>query len=190
MRPKQLRQLQRFFQSIVRKLRWLVPGIGIKRWVVVILAGTTMLGVGFAFLLLDLYRTAPQTWWLPVIKIVSLQFIPDRTIRALIFGTIGVAITVIGIIGLNRALLRPFMRPGKNIIDTVAEFRRRDKGPRIVVIGGGTGLSSVLRGLKEYSRNITAVVTVADDGGSSGEIRKNIGILPPGDIRNCLAALS
>jgi uncharacterized cofD-like protein len=190
MRPKQLRQFQRFFQSIVRKLRWLVPGIGIKRWVVVILAGTTMLGVGFAFLLLDLYRTAPETWWLPVVKFVSLQFILDRTIRALIFGSIGVAITVVGIIGLNRALLRPFMRPGKNIIDTVAEFRRRDKGPRIVVIGGGTGLSSVLRGLKAYSRNITAVVTVADDGGSSGEIRKNIGILPPGDIRNCLAALS
>jgi len=190
MRPKQLRQLQRFFQSIARKLRWLVPGIGIKRWVVVILAGTTLLGVGFAFMLLDLYRTAPQTWWLPVIKIVSLQFIANRIFRALIFGAIGVALTVFGIIGLNRALLRPFMRPGKDIIDTVAQFRRRDKGPRIVVIGGGTGLSAILRGLKEYSHNITAVVTVADDGGSSGEIRKNIGILPPGDIRNCLAALS
>ena len=190
MRPIKLRKFQRFFQSIVLKLRWLVPGIGIKRWVLVILLGTTMLGIGFAFLLLDIYRTAPATWWLPVIKVVSLQFITNRLIRALIFGGIGVGLTIFGIIKLNRALLRPFMRPGKNIIDAVAEYHRRDKGPRIVVIGGGTGLSAILRGLKEYSHNITAVVTVADDGGSSGQIRQKIGILPPGDIRNCLAALS
>ncbi len=190
MRQKQLRKFQRFFQSILVKLRWLVPGIGIKRWVLVILMGTTMLGIGFAFLLLDMYRSAPDTWVLPIIKLVSLQFITNRIIRALIFGGTGIALTVLGIIGLNRALLRPFMRPGKNIIDKVAEFRRRDKGPRIVVIGGGTGLSAILRGLKEYSHNITAVVTVADDGGSSGEIRRTIGILPPGDMRNCLAALS
>jgi len=190
MRPKQLRKFQRALQSILLKLRWLIPGIGVKRWVLVILIGTTMLGVGFVFLLLDVYRTAPETWWLPLIKIVSLQFIANRLLRAMIYGVAGVAITVVGIIGLNRALLRPFLRPGKNVIDAVAEYRRRDKGPRIVVIGGGTGLSSILRGLKEYSRNITAVVTVADDGGSSGLIRKNLGILPPGDIRNCLAALS
>jgi uncharacterized cofD-like protein len=190
MRPKQLRKFQRFFQSVIVKLRWLIPGIGIKRWVLVILAGTTLLGIGFAFMLLDVYRTAPNTWWLPVIKAVSLQFISLRIVRAILFAAIGITLTILGIIGLNRALLRPFMRPGKNIIDTVAEYRRRDKGPRIVVIGGGTGLSAILRGLKEYSHNITAVVTVADDGGSSGEIRRTIGILPPGDIRNCLAALS
>jgi len=99
-------------------------------------------------------------------------------------------LVILGIMGLNRALLRPFIRPGKDIIDTVADYSRKEKGPRIVVIGGGTGLASVLRGLKAYSMNITAVVTVADDGGSSGEIRKTVGILPPGDIRNCLAALS
>lgn len=190
MRPKKLRKFQRFIQSILLKLRWLVPGIGVKRWVLVILIGTTMLGVGFVFLLLDVYRTAPETWYLPFIKAISLQFISNRLLRALAYGLTGVAITIVGIVGLNRALLRPFLRPGKDIINEVAEYRRRDKGPRIVVIGGGTGLSSILRGLKEYSRNITAVVTVADDGGSSGLIRKNIGILPPGDIRNCLAALS
>ena len=82
------------------------------------------------------------------------------------------------------------MIPGQNVMDTVSDYRKRERGPRIVVIGGGTGLSALLRGLKEYSRNITAIVTVADDGGSSGELRKDIGILPPGDIRNCLAALS
>ena len=190
MRQKHFQKFTRFFQSIIVKLRWLVPGIGIKRWVLVILMGTTLLGVGFAFLLLDVYRSAPNTWWLPVIRFLSLQFITHRVIRALIFGGLGIALTVFGIIGLNRALLRPFIRPGRNLIDTVADYHRRDKGPRIVVIGGGTGLSAILRGLKEYSHNITAVVTVADDGGSSGELRRSVGILPPGDIRNCLAALS
>jgi uncharacterized cofD-like protein len=68
--------------------------------------------------------------------------------------------------------------------------RRLNRGPKIVVIGGGTGLSTLLRGLKVYSSNITAVVTVADDGGSSGRLRREIGVLPPGDIRNCLAALA
>lgn len=190
MRPRKTKKISRFIQSTLLKLRWLVPGIGVKRWVLVILAGTTALGVGLAVYLLDIYRTAPDGWWLPVIKIVALQFITNRILRALIFGGLGLALIVVGIMGLNRALLRPFMRPGKDVIDTVAEYRRKEKGPRIVVIGGGTGLTSILRGLKSYSRNITAIVTVADDGGSSGEIRKSIGILPPGDLRNCLAALS
>ena len=190
MRPSKNNKFGRFIQSTLLKLRWLVPGIGVKRWVLVILAGTTALGVGLAVYLLDIYRTAPDSWWLPIIKIAALQFITNRILRALIFGGLGLALIVIGIMGLNRALLRPFMRPGKDIIDTVAEYRRKEKGPRIVVIGGGTGLTSILRGLKNYSRNITAIVTVADDGGSSGEIRKSIGILPPGDLRNCLAALS
>ena len=82
------------------------------------------------------------------------------------------------------------MQPGRNVLDTVSAYRKRDRGPRIVVIGGGNGLSTLLRGLKAYSNNITAVVTVADDGGSSGELRRSIGVLPPGDIRNCLTALA
>lgn len=95
-----------------------------------------------------------------------------------------------GIYRLNRSLLRPFLRPGSDVVDTLTDFQRRQRGPRIVAIGGGHGLSTLLRGLKVHSRNITAVVTVADDGGSSGKLRESYGILPPGDIRNCLAALS
>lgn len=64
------------------------------------------------------------------------------------------------------------------------------KGPKIVVIGGGTGLSTMLRGLKNYTSNITAIVTVGDDGGGSGVLREDLGILPPGDIRNCILALA
>lgn len=73
---------------------------------------------------------------------------------------------------------------------SVKVCRRRKKGPRIVVIGGGTGLSTLLKGLKRYTDNITAVVAVTDDGGSSGRIRTDMGMLPPGDIRDCLIALS
>lgn len=68
--------------------------------------------------------------------------------------------------------------------------RQLGHGPRVVVIGGGTGLSTLLRGIKEHTSNVTAIVTVADDGGSSGRLRKEMGVLPPGDIRNCLVALA
>ncbi len=169
---------------------WFLPGLGIKRWMLVTLAGITFLGVGLAILLLDFYRAeyTNQTF-LDILSYVSLRFLP-RIIRVLIFGGIGVGVTVFGIWGLNRALLRPFVQPGRNVVDQLAEYNRRSRGPRVVAIGGGHGLATLLRGIKNYTRNLTAVVTVADDGGSSGRLRESLGILPPGDIRNCLAALS
>jgi uncharacterized cofD-like protein len=170
-------------------VRWLAPGLGVKRWFFLILAGITMLGVGLGILLLDIYRNAPDTWWLPAITFLSLRFLP-RALRFVIFGTLGVGLIIAGLWGVNRTLLIPFLRPGQRLVDQVSEYRRREKGPRVVVIGGGHGISTVLRGLKEYTRNLTAVVSVADDGGSSGELRRTLGILPPGDVRNCLAALS
>ncbi|MEA4907137.1 MAG: YvcK family protein, partial [Anaerolineaceae bacterium] len=180
---------RRVWNHVVSEMRWLTPGLGVKRWIGVILAGTTLVGVGFAILILDIYRNTPDTWWLPIISTLSLRFL-DRTLRAVVFGGSGLALILLGTWGLNRALLKPFMRPGKPILDTVTAYRKRERGPHIVVIGGGTGLSSLLRGLKQHTNNLTAIVTVADDGGSSGELRRNIGILPPGDIRNCLAAMS
>jgi uncharacterized cofD-like protein len=169
--------------------RWFVPGIGVKRWLLVLLAGTTLVGVGLALFLLDIYREAPQTWWLPAITFISLQFIA-RDLRMIIFGGVGLGLIALGSWGMNRALLAPFRQPGQRLVDQVSDFRRRERGPRVVVIGGGHGIATVLRGLKEYTHNLTAIVSVADDGGSSGEIRRDLGILPPGDIRNCLAALS
>jgi uncharacterized cofD-like protein len=170
-------------------LRWFAPGLGVKRWLLIILAGITLLGVGLAMFLLDLYRTAPDNWFLPVLSFLSLRFL-TRPLRAIIFGGLGVGLVIYGIWGLNHALLLPFMRPGTSLVDEITDHRRRKRGSRIVTIGGGHGLATLLRGLKEYTQNITAIVTVADDGGSSGEIRRSMGILPPGDIRNCLAALS
>ncbi len=189
MRPKFLPWYRRLWGFIRLELRWLTPGLGVKRWLLLFLLGVTFLGLGLAMLVLDLYRTAPDTWWLPIFSAISLRFL-DRTLRTIIFGLASAGLILYSTWGLNRALLKPFLRPGKHVVETVSDYRRRERGPRIVAIGGGTGLSSLLRGIKNYTTNITAVVTVADDGGSSGELRKNMGILPPGDIRNCLSALS
>ncbi len=166
-----------------------MPGLGVKRWLLLIIAGNTLLGVGLAMLLLDFYRNAPDTWWLPALSFLALRFL-TRPLRVLIFGGLGVGLLLLGLWGFNRSLLRPFLQPGKRVIDSVSAFRKRERGPRIVVIGGGTGLSTLLRGLKDFSNNISAIVTVADDGGSSGELRRSLGVLPPGDIRNCLTALA
>lgn len=189
MQAKKLNWIERFGRFLSREIRWLIPGIGIKRWVLVVLFGTSLLGIGFAVLVLDVYRTAPETWWLPILSFLSLRFL-DRTLRAIIFGGIGVALVIWGLAGLNRALLKPFVKPGQTVVETISSYRKREKGPHIVALGGGNGLSTLLRGLKHLTSNLTAIVTVADDGGSSGEIRKSTGFLPPGDIRNCLAALS
>jgi uncharacterized cofD-like protein len=170
-------------------LKWLQPGLGVKRWIITILLGTTIIAMGLALFVIDLYRKTPDTWWLPLVSIASLQALP-RLIRVVIFETFGAAIIIWGIIGLNRSLIGPFIRPGHNIVDSLEKHQSRKHGPKIVAIGGGHGLATLLRGLKTASHNIYAVVTVADDGGSSGRLRENLGILPPGDVRNCLAALS
>ena len=181
--------MEKFKEKITGLMRWLQPGLGVKRWIFAILLGTTIISLGLAVLVIDLYRRTPDTWWLPVISFASLQALP-RLIRVLVFEALGTAVIVWGVIGLNRSLLGPFLRPGHTIVDSLEKYQSRKHGPRIVAIGGGHGLATLLRGLKTVSHNIFAVVTVADDGGSSGRLRESLGILPPGDVRNCLAALS
>jgi uncharacterized cofD-like protein len=189
MQEKRNSWFRRVFAGVRPIFRWLAPGIGVKRYFIVLLAGTTFLGVGLTLLILDIYRNSPDTWWLPIFSSLALRGLP-RVLRVLIFGGIGLGLVIWGVIRINRSLLKPFVQPGKTLVDTVTNYRRRERGPRVVAIGGGNGLSSLLRGLKFYTHNITAIVTVADDGGSSGELRQKLGVLPPGDIRNCLAALS
>ncbi|HLF75017.1 MAG TPA: gluconeogenesis factor YvcK family protein [Anaerolineales bacterium] len=180
---------ERFRQNLKELSRWLAPGLGIKRWFFLILAGINLFGVGLV-ILFDPYRTeATNQTVLLILSYITFAFLP-HFLRVLLFGGLGVGLVAYGIWGLNRSLLRPFLRPGHAVVDELANYRRRDRGPRIVAIGGGHGLATLLRGLKMYTRNLTAVVTVADDGGSSGRLRESFGILPPGDIRNCLAALS
>ncbi len=168
-------------------LKWLYPGMHVKRWLLLLIAGVTSVSLGLAYLLREFYVIAdvPQHFYY-----LTLQFL-SRPIRALLFGVLGVLAISIAVIQLNRAVLAPFLRPGQpDLVDAVFQHRQRRRGPKVVAIGGGTGLSTLLRGIKEYTDNITAIVTVADDGGSSGRLRREMGLLPPGDFRSCIAALS
>ena len=166
---------------------WLTPGIGVKRWLALFMFGVVSVAVALAFFLVDVYRSAD----LPDIAyFLTLQFLP-RVERGILIGTIGLAAMVYGFFKINRSILAPFLRPGaKSVAETLVQHRQRERGLKVVAIGGGTGLSMLLRGLKHYTANITAIVTVADDGGSSGRLRREMGVLPPGDFRNCLAALA
>ncbi|HQV63992.1 MAG TPA: 2-phospho-L-lactate transferase CofD family protein, partial [Anaerolineales bacterium] len=160
-----------FFASLWQTLRdiprWLRPGLGIKRWFFFVMIGITLLGLGVAVIVIDLYRTdSSNPILLTLLSYASLRFIP-RIWRAIIFGGLGVGIVIYGIYQLNRSLLKPFIRPGSDVFDQLTNFQRRERGPRIVAIGGGHGLATLLRGLKLHTGNLTAVVTVADDGGSS-----------------------
>ena len=159
----------------------------VKRWLLLLLAGTSIVGLGVAYLLRDIY----VSWTFPpVFYYLTLQFIP-RALRGLLFGLLGFGAIAVAIYQLNHSLLSAFVRPGQeDVAETVYRHWQRDRGPKIVAIGGGTGLSALLRGLKEHTSNITAIVTVADDGGSSGRLRQQLGVLPPGDFRNCIAALA
>jgi uncharacterized cofD-like protein len=174
------------YRTIQAKLRWLVPGMGVKRWLLVLLAGATLLGLGIGYVLLDLYRTVAVP---EAVGLLTLQFLP-RLARAVLFGGLGVGLMAWSLSRIQQTLLAPFLRPGQDLASTLNEHRRRGRGPRIVAIGGGTGLSTLLRGLKVHTSNLTAIVTVADDGGSSGRLRETLGVLPPGDFRNCIAALA
>lgn len=174
---------------LYKQFGWLAPGIGVKRWLVPILLGVSLVGVGLAVVFLEVYRTAPDTWWLPVLSVASLRLF-SKPVRALIFGLLGLALVLWGFRGINRALMAPYMKPGRQFLGDLTTHRRLERGPKIVAVGGGHGQSVILRSLKHFTYNLTAIVTVADDGGSSGKLRRSIGMLPPGDIRNCLAALS
>ncbi len=161
--------------TLFKYLKWLVPGIGIKRWLLLFLMGLFLNGLAIALALLEFVA------FLPSVTFPEIAFI----------GVAGIALNTIAILKLSRNLLAPYRyhRTG-NVIDIVVEHSQRGRGIAIVAIGGGTGLPSTLRGLKSYSKNITAIVTVADDGGSSGRLRKDMGVLPPGDLRNNIVALA
>jgi uncharacterized cofD-like protein len=167
--------------------KWLYPGMGVKRWLILLLVGITVLGLGLGYLLRDIYATRAFP---PFVYYLTLQFIP-RWARALLMGGVGLITVAIAVVQLNRSLLSAVLPPGRApVVDVVYQHRQRNRGPRVVAIGGGTGLSTLLRGLKQHTYNINAIVTVADDGGSSGRLRRELGVLPPGDFRNCIAALA
>lgn len=167
--------------------KWLTPGLQVKRWLLVLGLGVLCLALALGYILVYLYRTQAAP---PIFYYLTLQFIP-RLGRAVLFGGLGLGLMVLGLVKLNRSLLSAAARsaPGAPIVDALYR-RRAQRGPKIVAIGGGTGLSTLLRGLKTHTENLTAIVTVADDGGSSGKLRRQLGVPPPGDFRQCIAALA
>jgi uncharacterized cofD-like protein len=167
-------------------LKLLRPGLHLKRWFLVLLAGMVVVSLGIAFALTDAYRTVGFPDW---VTLATLQFLPLLA-RALIFLVLGGGLCAIAIGGLYRSLNDALPANSQSLIERIYEYRVRQGGPRIVCIGGGTGMPTVLRGLKHHTANITAIVTVGDDGGSSGRLRREHGILPPGDFRNNIVALA
>lgn len=170
-----------------RWLRWLRPGLEVKRWILLLAVGILVIDLAVAYFLKDVYQHAPWPAWT---QYVTLQFL-SHTQRGLVFLLFGVAVLVFSIVKLERSVLGPFLPGGdRSVAEVIYAFRTRSRGPRIVAIGGGTGMSTLLRGLKEHTSNLAAIVTVADDGGSSGRLRNEYRILPPGDFRQCLVALA
>jgi len=154
------------------RLKWLYPGMLIKRWISLTIFGIVLISMGFVI-------------------IISERSPENKAIAGFII-ILGIMFMIFAI----KRILKSFVTvlvPGQmdnGLVDRIYEQRILEKGPKIVVIGGGTGLATLLMGLKQRTSNITAIVTVADDGGSSGRLREEFDVLPPGDIRNCLVALS
>lgn len=172
--------------------KWLYPGMHVKRWIALLIIGFMALSLACAMALAWVYRNVDfvQPFTEPV-QTVTLQFIP-HPFRELLVGTVGLALTVFAIWKLNVSLMEVVSEPRnrERLVDLVYARRLLKTGPRVVTIGGGTGQAILLRGLKEHTNNLTAIVTVVDDGGSSGRLRREFGALPPGDVRQCIGALA
>ncbi len=172
----------------MQRWKWLYPGMRVKRFMVVIILGVFLVGVGSAFLVNTTFLAALETKLLARIASISVW---GHGFTGLALIIIGLGILLLGMRNLVHSIAESLLPRGeKSLAPWLYRKRSLAKGPKIVVVGGGTGLSTMLRGLKEYSDNITAIVTVADDGGSSGRIRDELGILPPGDVRNTIVSLA
>lgn len=163
----------------MRIIDWLKPGIKVKRWIIFGILGVLLIAFGFTELvnrrLYDLYYKVFYTF-LNLSGIFVIYISVTEVMKSII-------------VLINTGYVKMSL-DSKKIESLIYEKRLLVKGPKIVVKGGGTGLSTMLRGLKYYTSNITAIVTVGDNGGGSGALREDLGMLPPGDIRNCLLALA
>ena len=157
-------------RNILRPLKWFYPGMRVKRWLFLSFIGVIFIVAG------GQYFSGPTV----IFQVIGISFI-----------FLGIGIILLGMLKMVASFITIFLpERERELVDIVYQKRHLSRGHRIAVIGGGTGLSVLLHGLKRYTSNISAIVTVADEGGSSGELRKDFGILPPGDIRNCLVALA
>lgn len=175
-----------------RWFRWLIPGLNIKRWLALFSLGVGLLIIGISLIF--------NYQWLSVIEDIVLSYSYTLTgfynynvliMVGLVLIIGGVIFMLVGTSKVIKTVMRAVLPdPSSKVSDIIFQNIRLDKGPKIVVIGGGTGLSNLLRGLKAHTSNLSAIVTVADDGGSSGRLRKDFQMIAPGDLRNCLVALA
>jgi len=170
----------------INVVRWFTPGLGVKRWLIVAAFGAVLLVNGISRWLTD---EGTHFRINELVDNIVGDVIPADKISFL-FMTLGVVLVALGIWRWLNSIVTAVQPYGTDrMIDALLETRLK-RGYKIVTIGGGTGLSTLLRGLKRYTANLSAIVTVSDDGGSSGRLQKELGVLPPGDIRNCLVALA
>ena len=169
-------------KNVKEDMMWLVPGLKVKRWFALIFFGAILMTLAVLILL----GVKPIFYTMEFVRKIALNLSTQWLAFAiLMFGSglffMGWQKTNLSIVDGN---------DNHSLLEILYRRRKLNKGPKIVAVGGGTGLSMLLRGIKNITNNITAVVTVGDDGGSSGRLREEMGVLPPGDIRNCIAALA
>ena len=171
--------------KVTKDVGWLIPGLNVKRWLFLIFLGSVLMVLGFLIIfdIRPIYLTMEFIRKAALILPTEILAVVVIFIGAIIFFN-GWKKTTLSIMDMDSA------KSGNSLLEKLYRRSKLNKGAKIVAIGGGTGLSMLLRGIKKYTNNITAVVTVGDDGGSSGRLREDMGILPPGDIRNCIAALA
>ena len=170
--------------KVTKDVGWLIPGLNVKRWLFLIFLGSVLMVLGF----LIICDIRPIYQIMEFIRKAALVLPTEIIAVSIIF--IGAIVFFNGWKKTTLSIMDMDSSKGNNLLERLYRRSKLNKGAKIVAIGGGTGLSMLLRGIKKYTNNITAVVTVGDDGGSSGRLREDMGILPPGDIRNCIAALA
>lgn len=171
--------------KIPKDAGWLIPGLQVKRWFALIFLGAVLMTVG-VLILIDI---RPIFYTMEFIRQIASRVSTEWLAFAICM--FGAAIFFKGWQKTNLSILD--LNNGKDnfaLLENLYRRRKLNRGPKVVAVGGGTGLSMLLKGIKNITNNVTAVVTVGDDGGSSGRLREEMGILPPGDIRNCIAALA
>ena len=169
--------------------KWLTPGISIKRWLLINVIGICLISLGLSNLWELFIVSHPLALFSQGLIIIKQVF--NNYILSLIAIIGGLYLACWGQARSITSIVQALNPEGHHdLVDILLSHHRLNRGHKIVALGGGTGLSSLLRGLKHHSANLTAIVTVADDGGSSGRLREELGVLPPGDIRNCITALA
>ena len=174
-------------------LKWLYPGMKFKRWLLLFAAGVMIVRLGIAVVFNYKYIDHIEEAIFRTVYLWSGGYDYKYTaIAGLIMVVAGASIMLVAAKFIIKSVITVLLpsNPSEKLVDLIYEKRMLGKGPAITVVGGGHGLSVLLRGIKQATSNVTAVVTVADDGGSSGRLRQDLGMIPPGDLRNCLVALA